>query len=96
MKAFDWNRDKNEWLRKVRQVSFEEIVFHIKAGDLLDVIEHHDPDKYPGQRILVVNLEGYVCIVPFIESEDTFFLKTVIPSQKMTKRYLGTQKHETN
>ncbi len=87
---------KNEWLREVRGVTFHNIVFHIEAGDLLDVLEHKTPDRYPGQRIFVVNVEGYVCLVPFVESEDTIFLKTIIPSRKMTKQYLGVKKHEAD
>lgn len=91
MKLFDWNTEKNEWLRQVRGVRFEEILYHIQAGGLLDVIAHNTPDKYPGQRIFVVNVEGYVYLVPFVESEDTIYLKTIIPSRKMTKRYLGVE-----
>ncbi|HPO16799.1 MAG TPA: BrnT family toxin [Candidatus Hydrogenedentes bacterium] len=96
MKSFDWNIEKNEWLRSIRGITFEEIVFHIQSGDLLDVIEHTDQGKYPGQRIFVVDVEGYVCLVPFVESEDEIYLKTIIPSRKMTKRYLGGKNHETN
>ena len=88
MKAFDWNEDKSAWLKRVRNVTFEDIVFHIQAGDLLDVIEHGTPGKYPGQRIFVVEVEGYAFLVPFVESDEAIFLKTVIPSRKMTRRYL--------
>jgi hypothetical protein len=96
MKSFDWNIEKNDWLRAVRGVTFEEIVFHIQAGDLLDVLEHSKHGRYPGQRVFVVNVEEYVCLVPFVESEEVIFLKTVIPSRKMTKRYLGVKKHEAD
>ncbi len=91
MKLFDWSTEKNEWLKLARGVTFEEIVYHIQAGGLLDVIEHSRPSKYPGQRIFVVNVEGYACLVPFVESEETIFLKTIIPSRKMTRRYLGKE-----
>ncbi len=96
MKPFDWNIEKNDWLREVRGVTFEEIVFHIQAGDLLDVVAHDKPGRYPGQHIFVVNVEGYACLVPFVESEDAIYLKRVIPSRKMTKRYLGAKKHEAD
>ena len=96
MKSFDWNIEKNNWLREVRGVTFEEIVFHIQAGDLLDVVEHVKSDRYPGQRIFVVNVEGYVYLIPFVESEEAIFLKTVIPSRKMTKCYLGAENHEAD
>jgi len=69
-------------------VSFEQAVFHIERGDLLDVLEHPNQERYPGQRIFVVNIGGYAYLVPFVESEDEVFLKTVIPSRKATNTYL--------
>jgi len=89
MKLFDWNNEKNESLIENRDVSFEEIVFHITHGGLLDIIEHPNQKAYPGQRIFIVNVENYACLVPFMENETSFFLKTIIPSRKMTKKYLG-------
>ncbi len=70
-------------------VSFEEVVFHIERGNLLDVLEHPNQQRYPGQRIFVVDIGGYAYLVPFIESETEIFLKTVIPSRKATNTYLG-------
>lgn len=86
---------KNEELRQERQVTFEEVVFYIMHGGLLDTIEHPHPGKYPNQRILVVNIRDYVYLVPFVETEDSIFLKTIIPSRKMTKKYLGGKSNET-
>jgi len=56
---------------------------------LLDAIKHPNQKKYPGQMIFIVNIEEYVYIVPFVENSEVIFLKTVIPSRKMTKQYLG-------
>ena len=89
MKLFDWNDDKNEWLKNERGVSFEEIIYHISHGGLLDTIEHPNPKAYPGQRVFIVNVEGYACLVPYVEDDKTIFLKTIIPSRKMTRQYLG-------
>ena len=89
MKYFDWSVDKNEWLKAVRDVSFEEIVFHIHADGLLDMLEHPNKARYPSQKIFVVDVEGYVYLVPFVETDESIFLKTIIPSRKMTKKYLG-------
>ncbi len=58
-------------------------------GDLLDILEHPNKEKYPEQKIFVVNVKNYAHLVPFIETEKTIFLKTVIPSRKMTRKYLG-------
>ncbi len=88
MKPFRWNHDKNEVLKKERGISFEEIVLAIEADGLLDELQHPNPDKYPNQSILVVALEGHVYLVPYVEEQDYYFLKTVIPSRKATRDYL--------
>jgi len=89
MKPYDWSDEKNENLRRERGVSFEDIIFYLARGGLLDTIEHPNQRQYPGQRIFVVDVEGYACLVPFVEDDETIFLKTIIPSRKMTKQYLG-------
>lgn len=89
MKYFSWSAEKNEKLRRERGISFEEIVFHIDRGDLLDILEHPNRERYPSQRILVVAVDDYAWLVPCVESEDMIFLKTAIPSRKATRRYLG-------
>jgi uncharacterized DUF497 family protein len=89
MILFDWNDDKNESLKNDRGVSFEEIVFHITHGGLLDTIQHPNQKTYQGQQIFIVNVENYACLVPFVEDEKIIFLKTIIPSRKMTRKYLG-------
>jgi len=88
MRYFDWSTDKNERLKKQRDITFEEIVFHILHDGLLDLLEHPNKKQYPDQRIFVVDVEGYVYLVPFVETEESVFLKTIIPSRKMTKKYL--------
>jgi hypothetical protein len=67
----------------------EEVVFHIERGDLLDILENLNPSRYGGQRIFVVRCEDYLYLVPFVEGEYAVSLKTIIPSRKATKRYLG-------
>ena len=89
MKLFDWNDDKNEWLRQERGITFEDIVYHLTHDGLLDTLEHPNQKQYPGQRIFIVEVEGYACIVPFVEDDAVIFMKTIIPSRKMTKQYLG-------
>jgi uncharacterized DUF497 family protein len=89
MKPFRWNPEKNEILKADRGVSFESVVVAIESGGLLDILTHPNPAKYPRQRILVVAADSYVLLVPFIEEEDYFFLKTIIPSRKATRDYLS-------
>lgn len=88
MKPFRWSSDKSESLRAERGLTFEAVVVAIESGGLLDILRHPNPAKYPRQRILVVELDGYVHLVPFVEERDHFFLKTIIPSRKATRDYL--------
>jgi len=88
MKPFRWDPEKNEALKTERGVSFEIVVVAIEAGGLLDILTHPNRDKYPRQRILVVAADDYAYLVPFVEDEDCFFLKTIIPSRKATRDYL--------
>ena len=91
MKVFAWDDAKNAKLRADRGIGFEDIVFHIERGDLLDIIEHPNPNRYAWQRIFVVQRDDYVYLVPYVEDEDTVFLKTIIPSRKATTQYLGEE-----
>jgi uncharacterized DUF497 family protein len=91
VKYFDWDDAKNAKLRAERGIGFEDIIFHIERGGLLDVLAHPNPDRYAGRRILVVQREDYVYLVPFVEDAHTVFLKTIIPSRKATKQYLGQE-----
>jgi len=88
VKYYNWDPSKNEKLKAERNISFEEIVFHIERGDEVDVFEHPNQERYPGQKISVVLIESYVYLVPYVESETEIFLKTIIPSRKATKKYV--------
>ncbi|MEO8649261.1 MAG: hypothetical protein ABI539_08860 [Acidobacteriota bacterium] len=66
-------------------------MFHIEAGDVVDIFEHPNQAKYPGQPIVVVCVEDYVYLVPFVANDQEIFLKTIIPSSKATKKYIGDQ-----
>ncbi len=89
MKYFAWDDAKNAKLKADRGIGFEDIVFHIERGDLVDILEHPNPARYTGQRTFVVQREDYMYLVPFVEDEHSVFLKTIIPSRKATKQYLG-------
>jgi hypothetical protein len=88
MKVFNWNFEKNQQLIEERGRSFEEAIFHIENGGLLDDICHSNAVDYPRQKVFVVAIDQYAYLVPYIESDDEIFLKTVIPSRKFTKLYL--------
>ena len=50
LKYFDWDDATNAKLRAERGIGFEDIVFRIERGDLLDILEQPTPDRYAGQR----------------------------------------------
>lgn len=89
MKMYNWNPQKNQELILERRVSFEEAIFHIEHGGLLDDIAHPNASGYPNQRIFIVCIKEYVHLVPYVENEDEVFLKTIIPSRKFTRQYPG-------
>jgi len=88
-KYFNWNDEKNSLLVKERGISFEEVVFCIQNGRILNIVDHPNQKKYPNQRIYIVLINDYVYLVPYVENEDEIFLKTIIPSRKAKKEYLG-------
>lgn len=85
---YKWNEEKDRLLKERRGVSFEQIVTHILQGDLLQVEEHPNQEKYPGQKYFIVRIDDYVYVVPFIEKDNDAFLKTIYPSRKATRQYL--------
>lgn len=88
MKPFRWNSDKNDALKADRGLSFEGVTVAIESGGLLDILDHPNKVRYPKQRVLVVTFDNYAYLVPFVEEDDHYFLKTVIPSRRATREYL--------
>ncbi len=88
MKQIHWNADKNQTLICERGISYEDILFSMQGGGLLDDVCHPNTEKYPNQRLFVVNVDDYVYLVPYIETANEIFRKTIIPSRKATKHYL--------
>ena len=92
MKVFRWDNEKNEWLKKNRRVSFEQVVILMEREDVLETIEHPNQDKYPNQKIAVVKIGDYAYLIPYVQENDEIFLKTIIPSRKATNKYVRKQK----
>ena len=88
MKPVNWSSDKNIQLKAQRGVSFEEALSAMSHGGLLDVLDHPNTRQYPNQRMFVVRIRGYAYLVPFVETTNEVFLKTIIPSRKATREYL--------
>jgi uncharacterized DUF497 family protein len=84
---YEWNEEKNRLLKDSRDVGFEEVLLAIDEGRLLDVIPHHNLEKYPNQKLFIVRIRGYIYYVPFVEDEEKIFLKNIVPSRKYQKKY---------
>ena len=91
MKVINWSSEKNQELIADRGVSFEDVIFYLQQGALIDDIEHPNSSKYPNRRIFVLNIDDYVYLVPYVEDRNEIYLKTVIPSRKATKLCLGEE-----
>ncbi len=86
---YEFSADKNRLLIEDRGISVEEVIAAVDNGDLLDIIVHHNQEKYPNQKIYIVHINGYVYLVPYVQkSAGIIFLKTIFPSRKLTKKYL--------
>lgn len=89
MKSVKWNEEKNQLLIIQRKLSFEMVLEKMLNQEILARKSHPDTKRYPHQFIFVVELEGYICYVPFVENDDEIFLKTIIPSRKLDKEFKG-------
>ena len=91
--GFDWSEEKNQLLIQQRGISFESVISAIEQGGLVDVLEHPNQDRYPGQLIYVVEIDETIHLVPFVTQTDgTCFLKTIIPSRKAMGDYRRRQR----
>lgn len=84
---FEWSPEKNSWLKKHRNISFEQVIYHLSHGNVWKIADHPNQDKYPNQKIYFVIMEGYVYLVPHVVKSNYIFLKTVFPSRKATGDY---------
>lgn len=92
MKNIRWDEQKNEWLKRNRGLGFERVAVLLEQGRVLEVMEHPGQAKYPKQKMAIVEIDGYACLVPYVDDKEGVFLKTIIPSRKATKKYLRGQK----
>ena len=83
-----WNEEKDDQLQSERSISFKEARDLIFGSGLLDDIQHPNQERYPGQRMFIIQSGNYAFLVPYIADETSIFLKTIIPSRKATRDYL--------
>jgi hypothetical protein len=91
-KIYEYSDSKNQQLINERHISFEEIIAALDNGQLLDIVTQPNKNKYPNQKVYVVQINNYVYLVPFVEKDDqTVFLKTIFPSRKAKKQYMQNE-----
>ncbi len=92
----DFDKEKNSLIQQKRGISFKEIGQAVHEGKLLAIVEHPNQVRYPRQKLLIVDIHDYACVVPFVEQNDVLFLKTAFFSRKYTKKYLkkGERQYE--
>lgn len=84
MRRFNWNEDKNALLINNRGLSFEQVLDCFENGNFYGVYESPS-SNYPEQKVFLVKINDYPCIVPFVETEEEIFLKTIIPDRRFKK-----------
>ncbi len=89
MKQINWNTEKSLNLKESKGNYFEDMVFYIEKGDILEDYLHPNQTRYPEQRIMVIGINNYAYLVPYVEDKEEIFLKTIIPSRKATENYFG-------
>lgn len=95
MKPIKFNQEKDEWLKKNRNISLSNIAELIFSEQVIKVINHPNKAKFPNQKIALLNINNYIYCVPYIETKDEIFLKTIYPSRKYTKKYLKNKNSKT-
>lgn len=93
VKPIRWDKEKDEWLQANRDIGFELAALRVASGEILDLTANPNKTRYPHQRVYILEFHGYAYLVPFVETEDEIFLKTIIPSRLATKRYLSGGEH---
>lgn len=88
MKPLRWSEEKNIVIKQAREIGFEDVEDALEQGGLLKIIDNPNQAKYKHQQLMIVNIDNYAYVVPFVEEQDTLFLKTIFPSRKYTKLYL--------
>jgi uncharacterized DUF497 family protein len=84
--VYEWNEEKNITLIKDRNISFEDVIFALKNGKLLDIILS---PTHKEQKCFIVEIKSYAYVIPYVEVHSLkLFLKTIYPSRKYTKTLL--------
>lgn len=84
MKTIEFNPEKRKKLIEERGIDLVEIVYIIESGNYLEILEHPTRDH---QKLFIINLNGYICCVPFVEDDEKIFLKTARYDRRYHKQF---------
>ncbi|ORE90828.1 toxin [Aurantimonas sp. 22II-16-19i] len=84
-----WNSEKNDALKARYGFGFERVLAALQEGRLLLNRRHPNEERYPHQRQIIVEIDHYAWVVPYVETEGGLFLKTMFPSRRATREFLG-------
>jgi uncharacterized DUF497 family protein len=79
---FAFDEAKNERLFQLRGVTFQMVIEAIEEKGVLLNFNHPNQQKYPNQKVLVVNINDYAYCVPYEIEGNRLILKTIYPSRK--------------
>nr|VFK12844.1 MAG: protein of unknown function (DUF4258) [Candidatus Kentron sp. LPFa]VFK17891.1 MAG: protein of unknown function (DUF4258) [Candidatus Kentron sp. LPFa]VFK33195.1 MAG: protein of unknown function (DUF4258) [Candidatus Kentron sp. LPFa] len=85
--VIEWDEEKNDILMRERRICFQDVLAAIEDGRILEDSRHPNHEKYHHQRVLVVEIGGYACAVPYVREGNKLFLKTIYRSRTHQKRY---------
>ena len=70
MKTISWSVEKNEWLKEHRGLCFEQVIISLEKEDVLEIVDHPNQEKYPDQKVAIINIEDYAYLVPYVEDDE--------------------------
>ncbi len=85
--TYSFSAEKNALLKAERGVNFDDVIFLLENDCLLE-ISHNKSSNHLNQEIMVIKINEYAYIVPFVRNDDEVFMKTIYPSRIMTEKYL--------
>ena len=89
VRIFKFDKSKNKKLLSERGIDFERVILELNANREIAIVEHPNKIQYLNQKMFIIEIKKYIYAVPFVqEKENCFFLKTIFPSRKLTKKYL--------
>ena len=91
-KYFDWDPAKNLWLKEKRGLCFDDILPTLESHNYVAIIPHPNPNRYPNQKMYIVEIEEYIYLIPHVDDGNKIFLKTIFASRRMTEIYKNKKK----